>query len=84
MKTVRVKALKSFDYQGRRVYAGDVVEMDALQAAMRSRRGEVSLTKIASSQQAYLRRDMVPETIAQSVPVQRRRRTRHADMGSDE
>lgn len=60
MQTVRVIAIQDFELQGTAVYAGQAVELIPIDAAVRARRGEVSLDP--QMRETYQTRDMVAAT----------------------
>lgn len=67
MQHVRVIAIQDFELQGRAVYAGQAVQLLPIDAAVRARRGEVSLDP--QMQETYQTRDMVAEQPVQAIRI---------------
>ena len=63
---IAVVVLREFEFAGRWVKPGDVVDLEPLDAAIRAHRGEISLNHDA---QLYRTRVMEPEPIPVQVAV---------------
>lgn len=88
MRSVSVPAIKAFEYRGRQVAAGDLIDLEPIEAAILARRQCVSLTR----RHTYQTRDMVAtvaESVVESVPESvepekpRRRRRKKSDEGAE-
>jgi hypothetical protein len=74
---VTVRALTGFDYKGRTVTKGEVIDLDRpLDAILLYRKGHVSLSKV------YRAAALQPEPPNVPPPAPRRRRPRTDDAGS--
>jgi hypothetical protein len=78
---VTVRAIKPFDYLGRRVEAGEILSIPPLAAILEHRKGHVSLARITS-------RDMQPAAVgpeAEPIDTPRpKRRYRRRDLTAEE